>query len=67
MLLVSYGGGGDGRGRGDLLMCWVIDVLKADGVVLLSRYDPDLMYLGHKDFIPVWDELNRREGRFQTT
>ncbi|KAF2171462.1 hypothetical protein M409DRAFT_18579 [Zasmidium cellare ATCC 36951] len=34
----------------------------ADGVVLLSRYDPDLMYLGHKDFVPVWEELNRREA-----
>ncbi|KAK4506391.1 hypothetical protein PRZ48_000121 [Zasmidium cellare] len=41
---------------------YAFDVLKADGVVLLSRYDPDLMYLGHKDFVPVWEELDRREA-----
>ncbi|KAH6639125.1 hypothetical protein C7974DRAFT_449044 [Boeremia exigua] len=34
------------------------DVLKADGITLLSSYDDK--YLGHEDFQPLWQELHRR-------
>lgn len=35
-----------------------LDVLKADGVVVLSSYDDK--YLGHQDFQPIWKELHHR-------
>jgi len=34
------------------------DVLKAEGVTLLTSYSGK--YLGHPDFRPIWDELDRR-------
>lgn len=37
-----------------------LDTLKADGVTLFSRYGNDNHYLGHEDFRPIWEELNRR-------
>ncbi|EMD94550.1 hypothetical protein COCC4DRAFT_66217 [Bipolaris maydis ATCC 48331] len=36
------------------------DVLKADGVALLSSYDDK--YLGHENFRPLWEELNSRNA-----
>ncbi|KAF1359686.1 amidohydrolase 2 [Lizonia empirigonia] len=35
-----------------------LDVLKADGVAVLSSYDDK--YLGHQDFQPIWKELHHR-------
>ena len=37
---------------------YAFDVLKADGVGMLSNYDGK--YPGHPDFAPVFEELNRR-------
>ena len=41
---------------------YAFDILKADGVVLMTRYGNDNHYLGHPDFVPIWDELNRRKA-----
>lgn len=38
------------------------DLLNADGVTLFTRYGTDNHYLGHKDFLPVWDFLNERKA-----
>lgn len=38
------------------------DVLKADGVILFTRYGEDNHYLGHPDFKDIWAELNRRSA-----
>lgn len=37
-----------------------MDTLKADGITLFTRYGPGNHYLGHPDFKPIWEELNRR-------
>lgn len=37
-----------------------LDVLKVDGIALLSSYDDK--YLGHQDFRPLWEELNSRKA-----
>ena len=41
-------------------LTYALDVLKLDGVGLLSNYDG--VYLGHPDFGPLFDELNRRRA-----
>ena len=39
-----------------------LDELHADGVTVFTRYGSDNDYLGHADFRPVWEELNRRKA-----
>ncbi|KAJ5413817.1 hypothetical protein N7509_000444 [Penicillium cosmopolitanum] len=39
---------------------YALDVLKADGVTLFTRYGPKNQYLGHPAFDPIWQELNSR-------
>ncbi|CZR56877.1 uncharacterized protein PAC_06766 [Phialocephala subalpina] len=43
-------------------MAYALDNLKADGVILFTRYGDDNHYLGHPDFRPIWAELNKREA-----
>lgn len=37
---------------------YALNVLKADGVTMYTRYGQDNHYLGHADFRPIWAELN---------
>jgi 6-methylsalicylate decarboxylase len=46
-------------------IAYVFDVLKADGIGMLTSYDNN-RWLGHPDFIPVLDELNRRKATVYT-
>ncbi|KAJ5385295.1 hypothetical protein N7517_003206 [Penicillium concentricum] len=39
---------------------YVLDVLKADGVTLFTRYGDENNYLGHSLFTPIWKELDAR-------
>ncbi|KAI0409142.1 hypothetical protein F4802DRAFT_545578 [Xylaria palmicola] len=41
-------------------VAYSLDVLHADGVTLYTRYGEDNHYLGHPDFRPLWEELDRR-------
>ena len=41
---------------------YAFDELNADGVILLTRYGKDYHYLGHPDFLPLWDELEKRKA-----
>ncbi|KAL1581905.1 hypothetical protein WHR41_09481 [Cladosporium halotolerans] len=41
---------------------YALDELRADGVILMTRYGSDNQYLGHQDFNPVWQELNARKA-----
>ncbi|KAK1244272.1 hypothetical protein MKX08_002410 [Trichoderma sp. CBMAI-0020] len=43
-------------------IAYAYDVLKADGVVLFTRYGKGNHYLGHPDFKNIWAELNRRSA-----
>ncbi|KAE8364604.1 hypothetical protein BDV27DRAFT_172221 [Aspergillus caelatus] len=43
-------------------IAYAYDVLKADGVVLFTRYGEDNHYLGHPDFEDIWAALNRRSA-----
>ena len=38
------------------------DVLKADGIILFTRYGTGNQYLGHPDFKDIWTELNKRKA-----
>jgi 6-methylsalicylate decarboxylase len=38
---------------------YALDVLKADGICILSSYDDK--WLGHPSYLPVFEELNRRK------
>lgn len=38
------------------------DTLHADGVTLFTRYGSDDGYLGHPEYVPVWEELNARKA-----
>jgi predicted TIM-barrel fold metal-dependent hydrolase len=39
-----------------------LDVLKADGVTLFTRYGDGNAYLGHPSIEPIWRELNKRKA-----
>lgn len=41
---------------------YAYDTLKADGVVIFTRYGEGNTYLGHPDLEPIWAELNRRKA-----
>ncbi|KAI7973004.1 hypothetical protein EIK77_001578 [Talaromyces pinophilus] len=41
---------------------FALDELKADGIILFTRYGEGNHYLGHADFHAVWAELNRRKA-----
>ncbi|CAI7580147.1 unnamed protein product [Penicillium manginii] len=43
-------------------VAYALDTLKADGVTLFTRYGDENNYLGHTQFTPIWDELNRRKA-----
>lgn len=43
-------------------IAYALDVLKADGVTLYTRYGPGHTYLGHADIRPIWEELNKRSA-----
>ena len=43
-------------------MRYALDQLHADGITLMTRYGEDNHYLGHPDFIPIWDFLNERKA-----
>ncbi|KAI1030045.1 hypothetical protein LB504_010346 [Fusarium proliferatum] len=40
---------------------YAFDVLKADGVTLFTSYATPEGYLGHPEYVPIWEELNRRK------
>ncbi|KAJ5148318.1 hypothetical protein N7526_001670 [Penicillium atrosanguineum] len=41
-------------------IAYAYDGLKADGIILFTRYGEGNHYLGHPDFQDIWAELNRR-------
>ncbi|KAF5676587.1 amidohydrolase family [Fusarium heterosporum] len=40
---------------------YAFDTLKADGVTLFTSYATPQGYLGHPEYVPIWEELNRRK------
>lgn len=43
-------------------IAYALDVLKADGITLFTRYGPNATYLGHSSIEPIWKELDRRQA-----
>lgn len=43
-------------------IAYALDVLKADGVTVFTRYGKGNTYLGHPDLKPIWAELNARSA-----
>lgn len=43
-------------------IAYALDVLKADGVTLYTRYGEGNCYLGNEQLAPIWSELNKREA-----
>ena len=43
-------------------LAYAYDVLKADGIILFTRYGEGRQYLGDAAFKPIWAELNRRHA-----
>lgn len=41
---------------------YALDTLKADGVTLFTSYATPEGYLGHDEYVPIWEELNRRKA-----
>lgn len=41
---------------------YAFDVLNADGVTLFTRYGEKNQYLGHPEYIPIWEELDARRA-----
>jgi 6-methylsalicylate decarboxylase len=41
---------------------YAFDILHADGVTLFTRYGAGDGYLGHPEYVPVWEELNARKA-----
>jgi hypothetical protein len=41
---------------------YALDILKADGVTLFTRYGLGNHYLGYPAFKPIWEELNSRNA-----
>jgi 6-methylsalicylate decarboxylase len=41
---------------------FALDILKADGVMLMTRYGDSNRYLGHADFAPIWEALEQRHA-----
>ncbi|ENH63802.1 2-amino-3-carboxymuconate-6-semialdehyde decarboxylase [Fusarium oxysporum f. sp. cubense race 1] len=41
---------------------YAFDTLKADGVTLFTSYATPQGYLGHPEYFPIWEELNRRKA-----
>ncbi|KAL9120662.1 MAG: hypothetical protein Q9187_002779, partial [Circinaria calcarea] len=43
-------------------IAYALDVLRADGVTLYTRYGPGNTYLGHEALRPIWAELSARKS-----
>lgn len=41
---------------------YAFDTLKADGVTLFTSYATPQRYFGHLEYVPIWEELNRRKA-----
>ena len=41
---------------------YAFDVLHADGVTLFTSYATPEGYLGHPEYVPIWEELNARKA-----
>ncbi|KAI1283966.1 amidohydrolase family protein [Xylaria sp. FL0933] len=41
---------------------YAFDTLHADGVTLFTSYATPEGYLGHPDYVPIWEELNARKA-----
>ncbi|KAF4332158.1 amidohydrolase family [Fusarium beomiforme] len=41
---------------------YAFDTLKADGITLFTSYATPQGYLGHPEYVPIWEELNRRKA-----